>query len=344
MTTILPRRGTAAQWTAANPVLAMGELGFETDTTRWKRGDGATAWTALSYYQPSWTDVTAKPAVIAAGADQAAARNAIGALSQIEIENLIGNYESESLALFNRMTVRPDTDHRSAINTLILTLKNTGVWTKLDSLYLFAAHTLQAALLNWVSTSRNLTVYNSPIFTADQGIAGDGISGYLRTSSAFNGAGLKMAQGDESLGLWTRINVADSNQTAISLSPNADGSSSVRYFNPRNSGTNIAWKMNFSTTQGSPAHATGDNQFVVASTIGTDSSLYHNGSLDDTYSAAAVNDPQTQSFYLVIGRVASVYSPRQHSAAFHGSGMTAGDSSNLYNALFDYMTALGALV
>lgn len=78
MTTILPRRGTEADWTAANPVLAMGELGYETDTTRWKRGDGTTAWNALAYYQPSWSDVTSKPAVIAAGADQAAARVAIG--------------------------------------------------------------------------------------------------------------------------------------------------------------------------------------------------------------------------------------------------------------------------
>ena len=60
MTTILPRRGTAAQWTAANPVLAVGELGYETDTKKWKRGDGATAWAALAYYQPAWTEVTGR--------------------------------------------------------------------------------------------------------------------------------------------------------------------------------------------------------------------------------------------------------------------------------------------
>ena len=64
MTTILPRRGTAAEWTTADPVLAMGELGYETDTKKWKRGDGATAWTALAYYQPAWDDVTGKPPVV----------------------------------------------------------------------------------------------------------------------------------------------------------------------------------------------------------------------------------------------------------------------------------------
>ncbi|WP_438983979.1 hypothetical protein [Vulcanococcus sp.] len=44
------RNGTAAAWTAANPVLLLGEIGIETDTRRYKIGDGTTAWSSLSYY------------------------------------------------------------------------------------------------------------------------------------------------------------------------------------------------------------------------------------------------------------------------------------------------------
>jgi hypothetical protein len=44
------RRGTAAQWTAANPVLAAGEIGFETDTNKFKMGNGTSAWSALQYF------------------------------------------------------------------------------------------------------------------------------------------------------------------------------------------------------------------------------------------------------------------------------------------------------
>jgi hypothetical protein len=47
--TIKPRGGTAAQWTAANPVLALRELGVETDTGADKLGDGVTAWNSLAY-------------------------------------------------------------------------------------------------------------------------------------------------------------------------------------------------------------------------------------------------------------------------------------------------------
>lgn len=47
--TIKLRRGTALQWTTANPTLAEGEMGLETDTGKFKVGNGSSSWTALSY-------------------------------------------------------------------------------------------------------------------------------------------------------------------------------------------------------------------------------------------------------------------------------------------------------
>lgn len=47
------RRGTAAQWTAADPVLGAGEIGFETDTGKFKMGDGTSSWTELYYFLDS---------------------------------------------------------------------------------------------------------------------------------------------------------------------------------------------------------------------------------------------------------------------------------------------------
>lgn len=44
------RRGTASQWTTANPVLAAGEIGFETDTSKFKIGDGSSSWSTLPYF------------------------------------------------------------------------------------------------------------------------------------------------------------------------------------------------------------------------------------------------------------------------------------------------------
>lgn len=43
------RRDTAANWTSANPILAAGEKGIETDTGREKNGNGVDTWTARPY-------------------------------------------------------------------------------------------------------------------------------------------------------------------------------------------------------------------------------------------------------------------------------------------------------
>jgi len=43
------RYDTAANWTAANPTLLAGEIGIESDTKKWKLGDGSTAWNGLGY-------------------------------------------------------------------------------------------------------------------------------------------------------------------------------------------------------------------------------------------------------------------------------------------------------
>lgn len=49
VTQIQVRRGTASQWTSANPTLASGEWGFESDTGKVKIGNGSTAWNSLGY-------------------------------------------------------------------------------------------------------------------------------------------------------------------------------------------------------------------------------------------------------------------------------------------------------
>ena len=63
------RRGTASQWTAANTLLAQGEIGLETDTSKLKLGDGSTLWNSLSYFSAGSgvTAVTATSPVASSG-------------------------------------------------------------------------------------------------------------------------------------------------------------------------------------------------------------------------------------------------------------------------------------
>jgi hypothetical protein len=56
--TIQVRRDTSANWVSVNPVLHQGEPGVETDTGRFKYGDGSTTWTSLGYAAQQLTPTT----------------------------------------------------------------------------------------------------------------------------------------------------------------------------------------------------------------------------------------------------------------------------------------------
>jgi hypothetical protein len=59
------RRGTAAEWSAANPIMAAGEIGVQlngTSPATYKIGDGVTAWTSLAFQSGSPTYVHAQGA------------------------------------------------------------------------------------------------------------------------------------------------------------------------------------------------------------------------------------------------------------------------------------------
>jgi hypothetical protein len=77
---IQPRLNTAAGAAANNRVLAMGERGYETDTGRWKTGDGATNWNDLGYDDDpeKIAGSTAEGRAVLTG-DAAAGRTALGA-------------------------------------------------------------------------------------------------------------------------------------------------------------------------------------------------------------------------------------------------------------------------
>lgn len=83
------RRDTGANWTAANPVLANGELGIESDASslRGKIGDGVTAWASLAY-----TELGQRPDFESVTFDQAAAVS-------VEAGQLAWNTDEQTLDL-----------------------------------------------------------------------------------------------------------------------------------------------------------------------------------------------------------------------------------------------------
>lgn len=81
------RRDTAANWTAENTVLDLGEPGFETDTRKLKIGDGVTGWNSLDYtIIQEFSELTNTPTTLAGYGITDAASSGDAALAQTALQ------------------------------------------------------------------------------------------------------------------------------------------------------------------------------------------------------------------------------------------------------------------
>lgn len=82
------RRDTAADWTANNPILSEGEPGVETDTLKFKLGDGTTAWTSLDYAggESDFNELINKPTTLSGYGITDAASSAQGSLADTAVQ------------------------------------------------------------------------------------------------------------------------------------------------------------------------------------------------------------------------------------------------------------------
>jgi hypothetical protein len=95
------RRGTAAQWVSSNagagPILNAGEIGWESDTNKFKIGDGTNNWSTLTYFVDA-TDV------IAASLTGYALLSDVGAVSGIAGLNADQNVKTKTAIEFEGAT------------------------------------------------------------------------------------------------------------------------------------------------------------------------------------------------------------------------------------------------
>ncbi len=89
MTKIQWRRDTAAAWAAANPILAEGEAGFETNTLKVKVGNGASAWNSLAYLTAPGAELLANKGT----ANGYASLDSNGKVPGAQLPNSIMTYE-----------------------------------------------------------------------------------------------------------------------------------------------------------------------------------------------------------------------------------------------------------
>ena len=233
-------------------------------------------------------------------------------------------------ALIGRMTSPPGGARAGEIDRLVRALREAGLWGKLHALYLLAAHDAQAARLNWVQDSYNLTAVSSPAFTADRGYAGDGSGAYLDTGWAPSLG----AQDSLCVGAWSRSE-GQSNVAIVGT-----GTTNSLSLAPRSTLDQLVSRINSTTTNSYAGAASGVGWFTVNRSGPSATQSYRGGASVGTGSNASAA-PASSS--LCIGRFnSSQYSSRQIAAAVIAASLDASEQAALFAALTSYLAAVGA--
>jgi hypothetical protein len=159
-----------------------------------------------------WGDGAANNAI---GWGQGAVNNSISwgdshEVSWAGLTDIVGfAYEDEYQAILDRATTLgyalPSDAVKLKQNTLLTSLKSTGVWSKLDVFYVFAQDGGSAfGTLNWKNPNANQsTLVNSPIFVSNGGFTGNGTSSYIDTNFNPSTQGVQYTQNNASRYFFT---------------------------------------------------------------------------------------------------------------------------------------------
>lgn len=246
-------------------------------------------------------------------------------------------FAPEALTLFAAMSSQPTSARASLINSTILNLQALGVWDSLDILYVLAAATSQAALLNWKSPSTFTAIeVASPTFAADQGYTGNGSSSYLRTQFTPSTNGVQYLQDSASIWCWSRTQATNTNRCIGSLAGGGLGA-----FKLRTGGGNFQGGINDGTNADIAVSPTSIGMFGLSRVSSATRRAWLNGTqLGSDSSVASTARPSSEAYILASN--SDEFTSYQMSLAAWG-GSLEGKENDFYRVMNTYMQAVGAL-
>jgi hypothetical protein len=130
------RYGLATRWTAINPILEIGEFGFEIDTDKFKVGDGVTTWANLPYYL-SETSLPNVPALIASAMDEV--QTLVTTSVSTAVSNAVAGLVDSAPAALNTLNelaaaIADDSTFANTITNALANKADSGHTHTLDSL------------------------------------------------------------------------------------------------------------------------------------------------------------------------------------------------------------------
>jgi len=259
------------------------------------------------------------------------------------IASSIGQVDADAQAFFDRVTTAGGSlseTEQTAVNTLVLQIKEDGIWTKMKAIYPMVGASAAACAQNLKSSSFTGSFSSGWTF-ASTGVTPNGTSAYMDTmlipsnelssinasigyygGSTGTASGCVLGAGDTSIGSYFEIYPA---YPGYGLFGDVfDGSGT--YTANSNAGGFIFAYRNLSTTQ---------KKHSIRGTITTLTENSKTGNINASLvlGARKLNTSTIQQ-----------YSTRQHRFAFIGDGLTDTEASDLYTAVQAFQTSLSRQV
>lgn len=255
-------------------------------------------------------------------------------------------YDAATVALLAAMAVQPDATRAELIDDTIIALKAAGIWDELDRLWVMAAHTEQAALLNWLNPAAgNLIAVNAPTFTVDQGHAGNGTTSYLNTQFKPSTDGVNYTLNDASFGLYSRTAVYQQSVDIGTYETLVDRRSTLAlHYNTSGGNKAIGRTNQASASPLLPGNLSSIGLFVVRRAgSGAQQILKNGASLGDNTTASTALG---QIGYFIAAEngngTPSLLSTRQYAMAVVGASLSEAQQASLATILETYLDAIGA--
>lgn len=225
---------------------------------------------------------------------------------------------------------------KTLVDQLIVGLKTDGIWAKLDRLWIFAAENTKSALIDLVATSSanpstifvelaedSVNPTGAPAFTVDRGYTCDG-SAVINTGFVPTTHGVQYTLNTAHASVWSLTSAQNSSYTAFSGQTNifaaySDGNCYTRVNNNAGSG-------------GASTDGSGFILAVRTAASGASAIMgYRN----------AVNIVNTADGAAGLDASQWIVNDRQIAATSVGGSLSGTNSTNFYNRLRTYMTAVG---
>lgn len=247
-----------------------------------------------------------------------------------------GTSDTDFDNLVAAMSVAPNNLRKGYIARFIGALYAASVWSKIDAMWVLAAHDEQAGRLNWKSPgSFTLTAVNSPTFTTDRGFAGNGSSSYLDTGWDRGMNGVQFTQNDAHISVYQRTNGNNNVESFADFQAGPRIAIGARPVSTTGGGTLV----NSATRVTGPASGTLPIQAIGRRNNSTQASLVRDGVEVTAPTSSNSGSPGTVD--LAFGRGGS-YTSAEVAGGSVGAYLDDTGAAAFFAAWHDYMVALGA--